>query len=304
MRLFGSLVLGAAVLFGGAVRADELAVIDRPITLPAGAVEAMIRSDISNWDFDNTDALTGATLGASVDFGITSGVQLGLAVVAPIAPGAGFGSIYASAAFALGRAAALRLDAGYERFGFNGTGADQAGANSNTVFGGVGVPIKVPITSTLAFVSGSTGAMNFAHFTNVGSNGTGLYLGANTIGSEGADLISVESGNGVNGGNDNSGVAISVNLPVGLMFQPDPHFAITLRTGYSAAISLPSDSSGNEAYHFIPVGLDVVVSPVKLLDIGASFALAGYVGNTGGSADPGINYADIRAFSVWARARF
>ena len=62
-----------------------------------------------------------------------------------------------------------------------------------------------------------------------------------------------------------------------------------------------SHTSTNAALHFIPLGLEAVVSPTSVLDIGARFFLDGYVGQSGGSA--GFNYFDFRALMLWFRVR-
>src|SRR5256885_9440579 len=60
----------------------------------------------------------------------------------------------------------LRLDAGYERTGVNG--ANAGGAHSNRYFAGIGAPIKLPISSTVAFVSGRVGALQRSEERRVG----------------------------------------------------------------------------------------------------------------------------------------
>jgi hypothetical protein len=52
--------------------------------------------------------------------------------------------------------------------------------------------------------------------------------------------------------------------------------------------------------HFFPVGLEAVVSPTRILDLGARFSLDGYVAQTGGSPDR-AGYFDLRALMFWIR---
>jgi hypothetical protein len=80
--------------------------------------------------------------------------------------------------------------------------------------------------------------------------------------------------------------------------QPDPHLAVTLQAGYSASISVPSSGSA-QAVHFIPVGLEAVLTPTPLLDIGARFFVNGYVAQTGGGGS--LGYFDLRALMFWIR---
>ena len=108
--------------------------------------------------------------------GTTDQVQLGLGLALPINPGAGFGSILASADVAVDEKIALRTDVGFESVGFNGN--NSAGtSHTSRYFAGVGAFIKVPISPTVAFITGRTGAVQFGHFNNLGDSGTGLYTG-------------------------------------------------------------------------------------------------------------------------------
>src|SRR5216683_2578453 len=224
----------AVLLCGAAAHAQELQpLIDRPVTQPRGAVELTAHGTYTNWDArafvgPGTGSLTGETLALGADFGATDLVELGLATALPINPGAAFGSILGSAAFAVDKAIALRVDAGFENFGVNG---DNTGGASHI-----------------------------------------------------------------------SGTNIGINLPAGLLLQPDPHVAFTLQAGYSAVIEIPSSGS-SAAAHFIPLGLEAVVTPTPPLDIGARFFLDGYVATTGSNVSNGPRYFDLRALMFWLRFR-
>src|SRR4051812_32992586 len=118
-------VLIALLLCASAASAQPLqSVIERPLTLPRGTVDLALQGTYSNWANGPAGTvpatLAGESLALGIDFGATDQAQLGLAVSFPINPGAGFGSILASAAVAAGRSVALRVDAGFENFGFNG----------------------------------------------------------------------------------------------------------------------------------------------------------------------------------------
>jgi len=68
--------------------------------------------------------------------GTTDQVQLGLGLALPINPGAGFGSILASADVAVDEKIALRTDVGFESVGFNGN--NSAGtSHTSRYFAGV-----------------------------------------------------------------------------------------------------------------------------------------------------------------------
>lgn len=294
-------------LCANAALAQELQpVIARPATLPRGALEVTLHGTYTNWATGVTAdlspvAVAGETLSAGLDFGATDGVQVGVATSLPIHPGAGFGSILGSAAFAVSHDAAVRLDAGFESLGFNGDGT--GGLNHvNRYFGGIGAPIKVPLSSMVAFVSGRTGAVQFGHFNNIGQAGTALYLGASLLPELSTDLLVVSVGN------HDSATAIGVNLPAGLLLQPDPRFALTLFAGYSVAIAIPRSGSGasTQSLHFLPIGIEAVVTPASQLDIGARFSLDGYFAQIGASSDVvagGPGYFDLRALMVWLRFR-
>jgi len=276
--------------------------IARPLTLQRGAVDLTLHGAYTNWATGGLGgsgrSADGETLAASADVGVTDQVQFGVAVALPVNPGPGFGSALGSVAVSPAPQAAVRVDAGYEQVGFNG----EVTRHTDRFFAGVGASIRVPITNTVAFVTGRTGAVEFGHFNNsTGPPGVyplppgdkiGLYAGASGLSQRSADFLVVS------GGNNNSSTDIGINVPAGLLLQPDPRLAITLLAGYSAQIATGNGST--ESDHFFPVGLEAVVSPARALDIGARFFLDGLVARTGGpSTKPG--YFDLRALQFWLR---
>ena len=287
-----------AVLFcGAAAGAQELQpLIARPLTLPRGAVEITVHGTYTNWGGKAAGALNsldGETLALGADFGVSDRVQLGLGVALPVNPGAAFGTILGSAAFPVSRSLAVRADVGFESYGINGNGTNAT--HINRYFGGLGMPIKVPIGPTLAFVSGRTGAVQFGHFNNIGANGTGLYIGATDFTELASDVLVVSTGD------NNSSTRVGINLPVGLLVQPDPHISVSLLSGYSAVIDIPH-SGNSAALHFIPVGLEAVLAPAPRLDIGARFFVDGYVANSGAGSGS-LGYLDLRGLMIWMRVR-
>jgi hypothetical protein len=287
----------ALVLCGTAAPAQRLEPpISRSLVLPRGAVDVTLEGTYTNWSssLPGATAVDGETLAFGFDFGVADRAQLGLAMALPINPGAGFGSVLGSAAFGAERSVAVRLDAGYEQIGFNGN----LSSHTNRFFGGLGVPLKVPITPTVAFVSGRTGAVEFGHFNNIGSAGTGVYQGASALTDASADVFVISSG-------DNStSTNFGINLPAGLLLQPDPHLAVTLLAGYSLAIIAPNVSGAQtSALHFLPFGVEAVVTPVPRLDFGARFRVDGYVGQTGGNLGLEVGYFDLRELMFWTRVR-
>ena len=287
----------AILLCGAAAGAQELEpLIARPLTLPRGTVEITVHGTYTNWAGNAVGTLSsidGETLALGADFGVSDRVQLGLGVALPVNPGAAFGTVLGSAAFPVSTSVAVRADVGFESFGINGTNTNTS--HINRYFGGLGAAVKVPIGPTLAFVSGRTGAVQFGHFNNIGTNGIGLYLGASDFTELASDVLVVSAGD------NNSSNRVGINLPVGLLVQPDPHISFTLLSGYSAVINIPNSGS-SAALHFIPVGLEAVVAPAPRLDIGARFFVDGYVANSGAGSGS-LGYFDLRALTIWMRVR-
>lgn len=270
-------------------RAQEVVpLIARPLTLPRGSVDFSPHLTYSNWSVFGT-SIDGESLAAGLDYGATDKTELGLAVAFPVNPGASFGSVLGSIAVATSNTAALRLDAGYERIGTNG--AAFGPPHVDRFFGGIGARIRVPISPTLAFVSGRVGAVHFGNFINLGNSGVGNYIGASYYTEGAADFFVVSGGNG------NSGTNIGINLPAGLLLQPDPHLALTLQSGYSTIIASLTNST--PTVHFIPIAVEAVVSPAALLDIGLRLFIDGTVAQTGGGSAPG--YFDRRELVFWLR---
>jgi hypothetical protein len=271
-------------------------IIDRPVTLPRGAVDLTLHGTYTNWSngalSGGPGSASGETLAVGADFGTTDTAQLGIAAAFPIDPGAGFGSLVFSGAFAGSKTAAIRIDAGFENVGVNGNTGLVGNAHTSRFFGGLGGRIQSPLSPTVAFVIGRrTGAVHFGHFNNIGDQGVGFYSGASFLTEQAADFLVLS------GGNNNSNTNIGLNLPLGLLVQPDPHFALTLLAGYSMVIGIPSGGS-TQALHFIPVGVEAVVSPAAPVDIGLRFVLDGYVAETGGGGRV-PSYFDLRALMLW-----
>src|SRR5207244_4222617 len=133
MRILRSLT--ALLLLGTAANAADKAqevepLISRPLTLPEGRLDLTLYGTYTNWSSGGSNP-DGETLAAGIDYGASDRVQLGLAAAFPINPGAGFGSVVGSLAASGGNNVAVRLDAGYERIGVNGSGVP-AGANAHT----------------------------------------------------------------------------------------------------------------------------------------------------------------------------
>jgi hypothetical protein len=160
--------------------------------------------------------------------------------------------------------------------------------------------VRNQLTPTLAFVSGRASVALPGRFSNVGVSFGGpaiaCYYGANFFSEGGADVVSISSRNDM-------GTYIGINLQGGLLLQPDPHLALSLRSGYAAAIGI-ANGGWTEVEHFIPISFEAVVPLVPVLDIGASVLVGGYVGQSGSSSQGrGVLYFGLRAGVAFIRAR-
>jgi len=287
----------ALLLCGTAARAAGIEpLITRPITLPQGKVDLTLQGTYTSWSYGlfgltRPGSFDGETLALGVDVGATDRVQVGLGVALPVHPSASFGSVLATALFLAEPTFAMRLDGGYERVGVNGDPTQVNVSHTNRYFGALGANIKIPITEAIAFVTGQNGAVQFGHFQNVGDS-AGLYFGATAFTQASSDFLVISGGGG-------SSTIVGINLPAGLLVQPDPRVAITLQAGYSA-VFLTSGVTGT--LHFVPLALEAVVTPAPPLDIGARFSLGGYVGASGDDrVSLNASYFDLRAVMVWLR---
>jgi hypothetical protein len=97
-------------------------------------------------------------------------------------------------------------------------------------------------------------------------------------------------------------------LPVGVIFQPHDRISIGVRTGYRLAFShtFGEGASGKTPLeHFVPLSLDLVLNPIRQIDLGFTAFLFGFVGSQdllpSGASEPG--WADLRQFSFWVAGR-
>jgi hypothetical protein len=106
----------------------------------------------------------------------------------------------------------------------------------------------------------------------------------------------------------------AVKLPLGLLFQPHARVALGLRTGYRMQFTSGEPHGGTLVQHEIPLAFDLVVSPLRQLDLGFTAGFAGRVaqnGNGNGSYENAvlsmgvvnIGWADERQLSFWIGGR-
>jgi hypothetical protein len=297
-------ILIAALLCAAAVRAEEVqGLLDRPITLPRKVVEVTFHGTYTNFADGTTTGqpgtITGETIELGADVGATERLQVGVAAAMAIHPGAGFGSILLSGAYAVAPNTALRVDVGFESIGLNGGNVPGFENHTSRYFSGVGARIVVPLAPNVAFVTGRTGAVHFGHFNNVkfGDTGVGLYRGATQLAEGASDFLIVSAGDETSATVIGATV-IGINLPAGVLVQPDPHLALTVLAGYSALIGIPR-SGPTSVSHFIPIGLEAVFTPAPPIDVGFRFLVNGPVRMSNGPA----GYFDERALMLWFRFR-
>jgi hypothetical protein len=256
------------------------AIIDRPLMLPQNTVELNLLGNVTT----ESGLQAGESVALGVEVGLGEG-QGGIVLALPAAPGFGFGSIFGSTAWAVGRKAAFRADLGLDH-----SGGDIGRAEAWFYSAGAGFPFEVRLGEAFALVSGRVGAMGVAHFVNLDVGGAGFYRGASQPFSSADLLVYTKRENGES--------QVTVNLPIGLLAQVAPGFAVTLRTGFEAII-VASGPGG--AQYFVPLGADAVFSPSRALDIGASFSIAGQVAQSAPAASAG--YTDLFMGSLWLRLR-
>lgn len=274
----------ALALLPLAARADSHYVprelIERPLMLPANVVELDVLGNLSN----QPGASAGAVGALGIELGLGDG-EAGLAVALPAAPGFGFGSAYGSMAWSIYKERALRVD-----LGFDHSQGDVGRPNHNFYSFGVGLISSWRLGPSWALTFGRSRAVDFGRFVNVSLGGTGFYSGA-TSGFDSADFVVYTK-------EEDGPAQILVAAPFGLLWQIDRGLAATFRFGYELVASTEGVLEGTQ--HFIPLGLDVVVTPFPTFDAGVTVALAGQIAQTGTSAS---GFTDAPLASLWLRLR-
>jgi hypothetical protein len=234
---------------------------------------------------------TGEAVGAALDFGVVDGLQLGLFLDFPVHPNADIDTFAVNGQYALTEFVNGRLDLGMQRIISSTTVLGRTITSSATGFAfGLGLPFKWRFSDQLAFVSGRPAAFAF---------GSPLQLVSSTSSGAGAS-----SGLGILLTDDIFAMSIfdhakigALSLPVGLLAQVHPNVALELRAGYRLAFIIP-ETGDTQTESFVPLALDVLVSPVSFLDFGFTFELPGDVDSST------IGYADLRQFLIFVQGRF
>jgi hypothetical protein len=218
---------------------DADAWIDRPLLLRPGQVQLGTALEISDTEPEQTAILSSASVG------VNSRAQLGLAVTECLDPTT-FGALTATAIRGYNEDLALRIDAGVSR-------SAEFGSSTNAYAFGVGAPIKVKLSPSVAFVSGSTAP-----------TGVGLALaqGYNTSSSIptsfGESILSVVA----NGDTPNNYV---LTVPAGLLFSMTDRVAVHLHGALQMIYSPPNDVD-----LFVLAGANLLISLRDHVDLVAS----------------------------------
>jgi hypothetical protein len=108
-------------------------------------------------------------------------------------------------------------------------------------------------------------------------------------------------------------VAGAVHVPVGVLVQPSPYIAFSVRTGYRYVfvnLGAPSDGVvltqrlGTRAAHYIPLSVDIIGSPWKYIDVGVSGTLYGAVSSDLNGLTQPTKWGDLFQFDLFVAAHF
>ena len=164
----------------------------------------------------------------------------------------------------------------------------------------MGPYFRVPIAPNLDFVWGRAGVVRAFRFTNLGirtdAGRLGFYLGGTSLPiGAGADALMAST--------SENGFVFDLNLPLGLAIHAGSRFSLTLQGGYSMVLYQPpagSHSSGL-VYHYLPLGIEAVFSPLAATGFGVNVLFDGSFGPESPWSGPG--YFDQRTILFWVRFR-
>ncbi|HEY1556481.1 MAG TPA: hypothetical protein VGF94_16715 [Kofleriaceae bacterium] len=193
MPSFARICVVVACLVGssGIAAADDypIAVVDRPLTLPGGMLQAYAAGTLG-YDSPTSTTLEGLELGG--DYGIAPKLQAGAFVDLLVSPSSQLDRAFGTVQYQLLAFAALRIDLGAQRVGNGDTYA---------AFG-VGLPLRLKLTDTVALISSRPWAWG-----------------------EEDDIFQART--------DASSWISEVHVPAGLLWQVAPRVALVARGGYT-----------------------------------------------------------------------
>jgi hypothetical protein len=228
------------------------ALLDRPLVAPRGT--AFVREEVT------LGALPGAsTYGATEviggEVGVGHGVQLGLQAALPLVAAPNGGTVLASLQVGLTHNIALFVEGGYERAQFPEELTNVVQTLDAGVLG-VALPSKWKLNRWVG-ITAFGGGLRSQWLLNYGD----IYSPLSAVLS--TDLFSVRVG-----GTDST--TYSVFVPVGLLLQPHPMFALHIQTGPRLIFSNKSFTNLSA-----PLNVDAVVTPHSRVDVGVSLGLNG-----------------------------
>jgi hypothetical protein len=102
---------------------------------------------------------------------------------------------------------------------------------------------------------------------------------------------------------DDKSQAVTIKLPLGLLFQPHRVVAITAGVAYRLGITLTSGPT--IVTHALPIDGELLVNVVRQLDFGFDFELGGplAVNASGRATNVASSFADLRVFSFFFQGR-
>ncbi len=323
-RALGFFSLAATTLAAGSARAQEpppaavaapvapaqrqytrqtypASLVDRPLVLPKWVFQPTVDVGISN-----SKAGTGESFGIGFDVGVARKLQIGAMFELPVGPAADFGLLAFNLQTPLGRSANLRFDVGVQRGSFH---LDDDSIHTDGFVMGVGLPIKVKLHRMLAFISGSTAARGFAGGPVIAGDSDRKQMTYGVFAPLGNDLFSLA----VLPGSHETGALVNETLvtgtmflPMGLLVQPHDRISFAVRTGYRLTFAHADGGGSDYIGHYVPLAFDVVVNPIRQLDIGFTALIQGYVGDNiahSAGTTPAPGWADQRQFNIWIGGR-
>jgi hypothetical protein len=250
------------------------ALIDRPLVAPRGI--ALVREEVTMGVIGDQPWLEGAADVLGFELGVGRGVQIGAQLAFPLTRFPGQGTVLASVEVDISRHAAFRFEGGFERAS---EPSDTLLKDTNGGFLSVGFPARWKLSRTVAITGGGGSGLRSQWLVNYGP----AYSSFSPFLSQGLFAIRFSA---------SSPPLYSVFLPVGLLVQAHRAIALHLQTGVRASFAALSPTA-----IFVPVDLDVVVTPHPRIDLGVSFDLAG------ATTRAAIDYATLMSLGVFLRVR-
>jgi hypothetical protein len=263
--------------WASAKRAYPLALIDRPLILPALMFQPTFA--VEGTFVPGAYRSAGGVVGAGLDVGIVRRrLQAGFAVAAAVDPEPDFSLFIADVQIGLHDAVSLRFDAGMSRQLLDFS-LDAEGIGIHTGFiCGLGLPYKVKLHRMVALVGGSSSALGFGLPLPIQGPLSNFTVGL-VLPNDLFSLFVADYGYAAG-----TVIAGSLFLPVGVLIQPIERLALGLHTGFR--LNFTQSDRGSELFMFVPLSVAATVTVVRQLDLGLATTFLGAVqAQLGGWAD-------------------